>query len=63
MEDKKQHCPLGGSSAERWINCPPSARLTEDMEDVTSIFAEEGSKAIHLLNINLIKHQEVISNI
>lgn len=56
MEDKKQHCSLGGSSAERWINCPPSARLTEDMEDVTSIFAEEGSKAIHLLNINLIKH-------
>ena len=55
MEDKKQHCLLGGSSAERWINCPPSARLTEDMEDVTSIFAEEGSNAHSLAEYKLNK--------
>lgn len=53
MEDKKQHCLLGGSSAERWINCPPSARLAEDMEDVTSVYAEEGSCAHALCEYKL----------
>ena len=53
MEDKKQHCLLGGSSSERWINCPPSARLTEDMEDVTSVYAEEGSNAHALAEYKL----------
>ena len=53
MEDKKLHCLLGGSSSERWINCPPSARLTEDMEDVTSVYAEEGSNAHALAEYKL----------
>lgn len=53
MEDKKQHCLLGGSSSERWINCPPSARLTEDIEDVTSVYAEEGSNAHALAEYKL----------
>ena len=53
MLDNKQHCLLGGSSAERWINCPPSARLTEDMEDVTSVYAEEGSNAHALAEYKL----------
>lgn len=55
MEDKKQHCLLGGSSSGRWINCPPSARLTEYMEDVTSVYAEEGSNAHALAEYKLNK--------
>ncbi len=53
MEDKKQHCLLGGSSSGRWINCQPSARLTEDMEDVTSVYAEEGTNAHALCEYKL----------
>jgi hypothetical protein len=39
------HSVLGASSAERWMNCPPSAKLVQGMEDETSPFAEEGSAA------------------
>ncbi|WP_026664863.1 DUF2800 domain-containing protein [Butyrivibrio sp. FC2001] len=39
------HSILGGSSAERWIQCPPSAMLTAQMEDVESEFAAEGTAA------------------
>lgn len=40
-----KHALLGPSSAERWLNCPPSARLTEDMEDKGSEYAAAGSLA------------------
>ncbi|MDR2939187.1 MAG: DUF2800 domain-containing protein [Clostridiales bacterium] len=40
-----KHALLSASSAERWINCPPSARLEEKFPDKTSIYAEEGSLA------------------
>lgn len=53
MEGTKRHCLLGGSSAERWINCPPSARLTEDMDDQTSEYAIEGTKAHALCEYKL----------
>ncbi|WP_026523275.1 DUF2800 domain-containing protein [Butyrivibrio sp. MB2005] len=39
------HSMLGGSSADRWLNCPPSAKLTADMEDTISEFAAEGTDA------------------
>lgn len=45
MEDAKQHCLLGGSSAERWIHCNPSARLSEGIEEKASAYAEEGTIA------------------
>nr|DAR33953.1 MAG TPA: Protein of unknown function (DUF2800) [Caudoviricetes sp.] len=41
----KAHSSTGASSAARWMNCPPSAKLTENMEDETSCFAEEGTAA------------------
>lgn len=41
----KAHSSTGASSAARWMNCPPSAKLTENMEDETSRFAEEGTAA------------------
>ena len=39
------HSVLGASSAERWINCPPSARLTAGMQDEETTFAAEGTAA------------------
>lgn len=53
MEDKKLHCFLNSSSSMRWINCPPSARLTEDMEDVSSAYAVEGTNAHALAEYKL----------
>ena len=40
-----KHSILGASSAERWIHCPPSARLTEAMQDEESSYAAEGTAA------------------
>ncbi|MFS5585961.1 DUF2800 domain-containing protein [Streptococcus agalactiae] len=39
---------LSASASHRWLNCPPSVRLTEDMPDVTSEFALEGTDAHEL---------------
>lgn len=40
-----KHSLLSPSSSKRWLECPPSARLTEGIKDETSIFAKEGSDA------------------
>lgn len=40
-----KHALLGASSAHRWLNCPGSARLTENMPDNTSPYAESGRLA------------------
>lgn len=42
---ERAHALLGASSAERWINCPPSARLCEKVEDKGSEYANEGTAA------------------
>ena len=39
------HAILSASSAERWLNCPPSALKNAEMEDTTSSYAEEGTAA------------------
>lgn len=41
----EKHALLGASSAHRWLNCPPSARLTEHLPDTTSPYAEAGRLA------------------
>ena len=48
-----KHALLGASSAARWIACPPSARLTENMEGGSSQYAEEGSRAHELCEYTL----------
>jgi len=48
-----KHALLGASAAHRWMHCPPSARLTEDMEDSSSIFAQEGTLAHELGELEL----------
>ena len=39
------HSVLGASGAERWMHCPPSARLTAGMQDEETTFAAEGTAA------------------
>jgi len=39
------HSPIGASSAERWINCPASVRLSEGCKKPAGIYAEEGTAA------------------
>lgn len=39
------HATLNASSADRWLHCPPSVRLTEGLPDASSSFAEEGTLA------------------
>lgn len=41
----KQHAILSASSSDRWIHCPPSARLCETYEDKGSDYAAEGTDA------------------
>ena len=39
------HALLSASSSQRWLNCPPSARLYEGYEDKSSEYAQEGTDA------------------
>lgn len=40
-----RHALLSASSSERWLNCPPSARLCEQYRDTGSSYAAEGTEA------------------
>jgi len=42
------HALLSASAAHRWLNCAPSARLTEGYPDDTSVYAAEGTDAHEL---------------
>ena len=39
------HAILSASSSSRWLACPPSARITAELPETTSIYAEEGTMA------------------
>ena len=54
-QSNKAHALLSSSSSSRWINCTPSARLTEHLEDSTSSFAYEGTDAHTLCEYKLNK--------
>ena len=45
MNNGTKHSLLAPSSASRWINCSPSARLTENYSDTTSAYAADGTIA------------------
>jgi len=45
MSAPERHALLSASSANRWLNCPPSARFAEHLPDRTSEAAEEGRLA------------------
>ncbi len=42
------HALLSASSSHRWLHCSPSARLEEQFENTTSVFAAEGTAAHEL---------------
>ena len=48
-----KHAILSASSSERWLNCPPSARLCEAYEDKGSDYAAEGTDAHALCEFRL----------
>lgn len=47
------HALLSASGAHRWLNCTPSARLTEDLPDSSSVYAQEGTLAHELGELEL----------
>ena len=51
----KAHAILSASSSQRWLNCPPSARLCEAYEDKGSDYAAEGTDAHSLCEYKLRK--------
>ena len=50
----KAHAILSASSSDRWLHCPPSARLCETYEDKGSDYAAEGTDA-HALGEHKLK--------
>lgn len=50
---ERAHALLSASGASRWINCPPSARLTEHIPESRSEYANEGTAAHELSEILL----------
>lgn len=53
QHSERAHALLSASGASRWIACTPSARLEEQFENKSSSFAEEGTLAHELAEINL----------
>ena len=51
----KGHAILSASSSDRWLHCPPSARLCETYEDKGSNYAAEGTDAHSLCEYKLRK--------
>lgn len=50
------HALLSASSAHKWLNCTPSARLEAQFPDSTSEYAAEGSLAHEIGELKLRKH-------
>ena len=48
-----RHALLGASSSDRWLNCPPSARLEAQVEEKASEYAREGTFAHTLAELKL----------
>lgn len=55
----RAHALLGASKAPQWLNCTPSARIQDGIEDTPSEFAEEGTVAHELSEIKLRQYLEV----
>jgi len=49
----KGHALLSASSSDRWLHCPPSARLSESYDDKGSDYAAEGTDAHELCEYKL----------
>src|SRR5690625_3443633 len=51
----RAHARLSASGAHRWLVCTPSVALEEQFEETTSVFAEEGTFAHTLAEVELRK--------
>ena len=51
-----EHALLAASSAKRWMNCPPSARIESAAPEQQSLFATEGSFAHDVAHLLLVEH-------
>ena len=56
--NERKHALLAASHAERWLSCPPSARLEEKFKETcgyeeSSVYAEEGTLAHEFAELNL----------
>ena len=49
----RPHALLSASGAHRWMNCPPSARLSEQYADKGSEYAAQGTDAHALAEYRL----------
>ena len=49
------HARLSASSSHRWLACPPSIKLCEDMPDTSTTYAQEGTDC-HELCAYLVVH-------
>jgi len=60
--EERKHALLSASGASRWINCTPSPRLEEKFpEDSSSFYAQEGTLAHELAELELLKSAGFIS--
>lgn len=50
-----KHALLSASSAHRWLNCPPSAKLSDAYQDTSSEFTRQGTDAHSLCEYHLKK--------
>ena len=46
--ENRAHAILSASSSKRWLNCPPSAKLNDEVPDITTEYAKEGTDAHEL---------------
>jgi len=51
-----QHALLSASSSHKWLHCPPSARLEEQLPDKGNIHTAEGTLAHKIAELKLRKH-------
>jgi hypothetical protein len=51
----REHSPIGASSSKRWFECPASIPLSENVEQTTSAYAEEGTAAHELAEYCLVE--------
>lgn len=57
----RKHAILSPSSAERWLNCTPSARMEEKFPDKTSVYASEGTLAHSLGELILRRYTRMVT--
>lgn len=55
------HANLAPSAAERWISCPASVRLVADIVEGPNSYAEEGTKAHALAELEASRHFGIIT--